>query len=471
VTLLLPKPPPRRWDPSQWNLTRGGATIVASLALGACTDDTTAADHGDTSTDATTDYSDVGDWQDGYSDDYSDDWNDDYDDGYADWGDDYGDGWYAECYIDEDCGVGMECVDNYCEPLSSECRSSSECAFDEFCDDNGSCVGVQLPSQCGFLAPEVTQIPLPAEAGGQVVALRFVQLDDDPGQELVLVRDDAIVIVDGDQATTVTHSAFALDGIAAMDVDDDGNVDLIATSSTKLNARVFLADGLGGFVDTGTGPAMMLDDVHAIDWPSGGAGELLVRTQTDQAAILSNLAAAMADVDVVEEFPVDGVAAGDFNGNGEDDYALLIGCQPVIQHQGGGGLGSDGIGPPGTCTLTVGDFDQDSRDDLAILRVDASFSVVTVFSPPDQSYAVGLIGAYTAALPAELGGIGRSVLAQFGTELWMLFSPHLEPSSWCRGQLDELPPVAQFATGDFDGDGDDELAVLGVDGLVTLWAD
>lgn len=463
----------RRWHPSQWNLTRVGvalgAGLGAGLVMGGCADDTTNANDGTDETDTIIGdgYSDWSDYADGYTDytDYSDAW--DYDDGYTDWSDDYDDGWFPECYVPEDCGPGWDCVRYYCVPVDAECGSSSDCEFDEYCSEQGSCEPVDLPSQC--LAPAVEAIPLPAEAGGVVVALRFVELDGDPGRELVLVRDDAIIVVDGDQAQTIPHTGFALDGVAASDVDDDGNVDLVATSSTKLNGRVFLADGLGGWLDTGSGPALMLDDSQGFDWPTGGPGELLARNQADQPARVSNFAGGMVEVELLDEFAVEGVGVGDFDGNGDDDYAVLIGCHPVIHYQSGGALGNDGIGPVGPCSLTVGDFDQDARDDLVILRSDASFAVVTVFSPPDLRYAVGRAGPRVAAQATRFGGAGRSVLVQDQTELELLFADD-QGTAWCFGVLDELPPVAEFVSGDFDGDGDEELAVLGIDGVVSLWS-
>ncbi|HVI01381.1 MAG TPA: hypothetical protein VM869_21835 [Enhygromyxa sp.] len=454
MTDFLPNAPRRKWHPSEWNIVCVGSAIGTALALGACTDDTTTADDQaemTTGTDYTdyTDYSDYSDWTD-----------------YTDYTDSY---WYPECYVDEDCGPDMQCIDYYCVPVS-ECRTSSDCPAGEFCDDNQGCEAVELAEQC--LAPALQQIPLPDEAGGVVVALRFADLDGDLAQELVLLRDDAIVVVDGDQATTATHSAFALDGLATTDVDEDGVIDVVATSSTKLNARVFHGDGLGGFVDSGVGPAMRLDQVHGIDWPADGRGELLALTQNDEAVILSNIDQPRPGLEQLGFGGViDGLAVGHFDGNGQDDLVALQGCMPFVDYQGGISLGSDGVGPSGPCSVATGNFDGDEISDIVILRADASFSVVTVLAPPDDlPVAVGLIGAYQAARPSIFGGASFSIVVQSGPALELLFTT-ADFDAWCRAGFDELPSVLRFAVGDFDGDGDDELATVDTDGAVALWSD
>jgi hypothetical protein len=475
VTSFLPAAPRRKWHPSEWNIARVGSAIGATLALGACADDSVS--QNDAATESS-DQTDQSDWQDGYQDGYHDTWdgyNDysdysdqsDYSDGwdYTDYNDGWDHYWYPECYVDDDCGPGMACVFDYCVPV--ECSSSAQCGVGEFCDENGSCVKVEMSTDC--LAPSLQEIPLPAEAGGVIVALRFVNLDDDPAQELVLLRNDALVIVDGGQAVTVTHGAFALDGIAATDVDHDGVLDLIGTSSTKLNTRVFLGDGLGGFIDAGTGPLMMLDEAHGIDWPELGPQELLARTAADEAVILSNLASPMPEIEMLGLGVVNALAVGDFDGDGRDDIAALQNCMPQILLQGGNQLGNDGFGPPGPCSVVAGNFDGDAISDLVILRADDHFSVVSVIAPPDEpAFAVGLTGAYSGARPINLGLTTFALVVQSATGFEYLYTdPQI--SAWCRGGLDELPAGLRFAVGDFDGDGDDEIAVVDVDGSVSLW--
>jgi hypothetical protein len=457
---------------------RVGSAIGTTLALGACTDDTTSGDQSEVA-DTSTDYTDYTDWND-YT-DYTDytEWTDytdyteytDYTD-YTEWDDytDYTDSyWYPECYVDEDCGPDMQCVDYYCVP-GGECSTSSDCGFDEFCGEDQNCEAVELTEQC--LAPALQQIPLPDEAGGVIVALRFFELDGDSAQELVLLRDDAIVVIDGAQVTTATHGAYALDGLAAADVDGDGVIDVVATSSTKLNARVFHGDGFGGFVDSGTGPAMMLDHAHGLDWPTGGPGELLVRTQADEAVILSNIEQQMPNIEPLDLDAIDGLAVGNFDGDADPDLVALQACMPVVSYQNGGGVFSEALGPVGPCSVAAGNFNGDAIDDIVILRADASFSVVNVLVQPNDPLpaAVGLLGAYQAARPSSFGAASFAMVVQSGPALELLFTD-AELDAWCRAGFDELPSVLRFAMGDFDGDGDDELASVDTDGAVTLWDD
>src|SRR5690606_37341481 len=124
---------------------------------------------------------------------------------------------------------------------------------------------------------------------------------------------------------------------------------------------VFYGDGFGGFVDSGTGPAMMLDQVHGIDWPSDGPGELLARSKTDGAVRLSNIDQMMPDVEPLGLMAVEGLAVGKFNdGSSDDIVALLENCQPYYDFQGGFTGGSDGVGPSGSCSVAAGNFDGDS---------------------------------------------------------------------------------------------------------------
>lgn len=120
--------------------------------------------------------------------------------------------------------------------------------------------------------------------------------------------------------------------------------------------------------------------------------------------------------------------------------------------------------------MVAGDLDGNDSTDLVTLRSDEFFSVVTVHAPFGVEQAwVGLIGAYQAAAPTRIGSSPRAMLVQSGVELEFLFADPVE-WTWCRGLLDELPPVGRFASGDFDGDGEDELAVIDVDGVASLWS-
>ncbi|WP_181234143.1 VCBS repeat-containing protein [Enhygromyxa salina] len=482
---FLLNPRRRPWSPSQWNIVRASALVGATLALGACADDTVSGDDGvpETGDDATADSVDWSDEQTGYSDDSWDDYGDDYHDDDS-WDDDYGDDhdghdhddgwdygdddyWTPECYNDEDCGPGAACVENYCQQLS-ECQYSVDCEFDEFCSDGGLCVGVDLPAQCQ--APAFQAIPLPAETAGATVALSFVDLDGDEAEELVLVRSDAIVVVQADagQASTIAHAGLALDGIAAADVDEDGLLDLIATSSTKQNARVFVADGLGGFAESIPGPLLRLDHAHGIDWPVGSAHELLARNQAHEAVVLSNLTQLMPQIEALELGVVEALGTADFDDDGLPDIIALQACSPLISYQAGDLAALEAKGPPGPCSLGIGDVDGDPLPDFVVSRTDMQISVVTMYATSlGEPLEVGLYGGYSAVLPTNYGNRAFAVLAQTGAELDYAWAG--EDHTWCRSTL-PAPPILRFAAGDSDGDGDDEIATVDQAGAVQLWS-
>ncbi|KIG19316.1 hypothetical protein DB30_03872 [Enhygromyxa salina] len=459
---------------------RAGSALGAALALGACGDDAiTPVDDGAPETSDGTPTADSVDWSDDYGDhgDYDDygDWNDDYsDDPDPDgpdgpWDSDYGDDdyWTPECYTDEDCGPGAQCIENYCSPLS-QCQYSMDCEFNEFCDEQGLCVGVDLPAQCQ--GPAFQSIPLPPEAAEGVVALSFVDLDGDDVKELVLLRSDAIVAVhvEAVHAVTTAYVGLAVNGIAAADLDEDGRPDVIATSSTKQNARVFYNDGFGALLDSVPGPLMRLDLGHGIDWPGGGVHELLARNQAQEAVVLSDVAQLMPQIEALEFGVVEALGTADFDDDSLADIIALQGCAPLISYQAGELSAFEALGPPGTCALGLGDVDGDPLPDIVVTRADVTLSVVNMYSSMVGSpRAVGLYGSYSAVQPTTYGNRPYAVLAQSGGELDYVWAD--QGFSWCRSTL-PAPPILRFAAGDSDGDGRDEIATLDPSGVVQLWS-
>ena len=156
------------------------------------------------------------------------------------------------------------------------------------------------------------------------------------------------------------------------------------------------------------------------------------------------------------------VAAGDFDGNGRDDLAVgvplenIAGIKDVgiinVIYGSGAGLraagngmwhqrktkieGSAQAGDNFGSALAVGDFDGDDRDDLA------------VGVPFDN-----LSGASDAGAVNVLYGKNAGLVAA-GNQLWSQASPGISGAAGAGEHFGEA-----LTSGDFDGDGEDDLAV------------
>jgi hypothetical protein len=229
-----------------------------------------------------------------------------------------------------------------------------------------------------------------------------------------------------------------------------------------------LGDGIGGFADSVVGPQMMLDHAYGTDWPVGGAGELLARNQADEAVVLSSIAQLMPQIEALDLGQVEALGAADFDDDGLLDVVALQACEPLLSFQAGGLTGLEADGPPGICALGIGDLDGDPLADLAVVRADTTFSVITVYSSNvGGSAEVGLYGRYSAIQPTSFGDRLNAVLAQTGSDLDYVWAS--DGFSWCRAIL-PAPPILRFAVGDHDGDGDDEIATVDLAGVVQLWS-
>ncbi len=195
-----------------------------------------------------------------------------------------------------------------------------------------------------------------------------------------------------------------LQAIALADVDDDGVVDLVAINQTEEGVQVLLGDGDGGFdfdniydIDAVPTSVAVADVGSPFDsdfrGEPDGVLDIIVGSDTGEVFILPGL----EDGEFQEEFEPDlsdvldasqvqGLAVGNFDGNGDPDLAVLdffdevyVLCNSegdfiACGGEDGGPIDTGGDAP---VDIVAGDFDGDGDTDLAVLnRISRDVSVM-----------------------------------------------------------------------------------------------
>jgi len=202
--------------------------------------------------------------------------------------------------------------------------------------------------------------------------------------------------------------------IVVGDFNGDGKLDFAVTNVGSNTVSVLLGDGRGGFTDAPGSPIPVGSSPFHIavgDFNRDGNLDLAVTNASSNSVsvLLGNgrggFTAAPGSPFVVD-FGPEGIAVGDFNGDGKSDLAILT-------YQGGNhvsvllGDGSGGFinapGAPanvgiGDVSLAVGDFNGDGKLDLAITNIATPFPSLTV-----TSYVSVLLGNGTGGFTAAPG--------------------------------------------------------------------
>ncbi len=275
--------------------------------------------------------------------------------------------------------------------------------------------------------------------------------------------------------------------IVAGDFNGDGIIDLAVLNSTSQTISILLGDGLGGFKvfgtprTTGNGPVA----IAAGDFNGDGKLDIAVANSADQ-TVWIQLGNGDGTFNTHSSYPVSllansltALALGDFNGDGIPDLAVLGGnaaggAVNILQNNGSGvfsnvtGTGiSVGNGPS---ALVTGDFNGDGNLDFAVanqtdntisvMKGNGSGNVFTAFSLSPFSTGAGTNPAAIAV--ADFNGDGQPDLAvaESGINRVDIFKGNGDGTfSLLAGtQTTGSKPVAIVA-GDFNVDGKADFAV------------
>jgi hypothetical protein len=264
------------------------------------------------------------------------------------------------------------------------------------------------------------------------------------------------------------------------DFNGDGNLDLAVTGSQSSNVSILLANGKGGFTPGGTfatGPSPI--GVVSGDFNGDGKMDLaVVNNGLDNVSILLgkgdgtfgpavNFGAGQSPVYVV---------AGDFNGDGKLDLAVTNAAGNNVSILLGKGNGK--FGPPTNFAtgvepefIAVGDLNGDGKLDLAVANAGEGTGTVSVLFgngdgtfQPAVSLATDALESTGIAI-ADFNGdaIPDIVVANFGSASVSVFLGNGAGSfqSAITSPVSVLGSAPwALAAGDFNGDGQTDLAVV-----------
>ena len=253
------------------------------------------------------------------------------------------------------------------------------------------------------------------------------------------------------------------------DFDLDGNLDV---ASAGVNVRY--GDGDGGF----TSASYSTGELIPVGIASGDFNEDLrpdlVSTgfAVGASVLLNDPAGGFEAATTVPGSQTGGVATGDFDGDAHLDIAVnSSGVVRVFRGDGSGGFGAgiDFPGGSGAGALAAFDLDGNGRDDLIAGDVTAdAVDVLLAKSGPLTTGPGGLeifdaaVSHATAADPqrvlvADLDGDGKRDLVVNGASLQALYGDGL--GGFGAAVTVAAGPVADVATGSFDGDAVTDLAI------------
>lgn len=284
-------------------------------------------------------------------------------------------------------------------------------------------------------------------------------------------------------------------GLVVNDFDGDGKLDIAVANSGNGDNTVSIlpGDGNGSFAAAINFPVIGLNPaaLAAGDFNRDGKPDLAVaRVGDDKVTILGNASPASGTFLFAfsSEFgpggTPDGIAAGDFNGDGKLDLAVgVLGAVKVTLGDGTGanfGTGQfftvQSTGPFGSIALTVGDFNEDGKQDLAVV-IETRTSVFILLGDGTGSFGAATAFAVgTAPLAVAVGdfnGDGKLDLAvaNAGNGTVSILSGN-GAASFISGGGFSLGPGSSpqgVAVSDFNSDGKADLAVtLSGNNTVTI---
>jgi hypothetical protein len=333
------------------------------------------------------------------------------------------------------------------------------------------------------------QPAIPFNAGENVFALGAADLDRNGTVDLVTLgvstglrswKGNGDGTFSSWQATSIGSTGNYNAILALGDINGDGLPDAVLSLPYNNSIQVYLNEGNGRF---GAGPSFsmagFIQGIAVAHFDRDSLGDVVVASDAGGPSQISTFqSVGFGNLTPIDQRIVagarNGIAVGDFNGDGIDDVAaapfrlpqisILLGTggghlRPSVEYNAGGGI----VG------FVLADQNGDGRPDLIAEHDQIGVSVLLsvgdgTFRPSLESIAPGSVDMLSG-VAADFNGDGR-IDAVFGGEI---FLSHGDGTFGLEARYQGGQP--RFASGDLTGDGLADLAVLNFDsGLLTILA-
>lgn len=377
-----------------------------------------------------------------------------------------------DCVEDEDCPPNYDCVDELCEYADPgyECDANSDCPLLELCVAQ-FCEPVASLSSCGR---PVLEPSLPFELGipEHLLAMRFVDADDDGREELVATSEPRIYTMSPEQTWTTDRGSESaeLDAMAAGDLDGGSGEDVVLVDADTI--WIHLADGLGGFL----GPLEAASSIvgtrglHVGDYSDSGPYDLLLYGDGGAALVSPSGEATVLTMDAVE------VASARELVEDGGGFALRAATGLEFLAVDGSPLASAAVAEPGVVGPLIAIRLAGSWSTLSATTIESSEGTWTALEQWDpttgeRTAVWGGSGEVSMLERADLDGDGDDELALArGEHFWIV--RHVGQPNACLEQrafeIQTLGTPKLLTAGDYDGDGDDDLGLCFDDGWMFI---
>jgi hypothetical protein len=378
-----------------------------------------------------------------------------------------GDG--PECTDAEDCPAGYGCYDGVCMYYPHhdgwvpyyDCYSDEECGDFELCQ-YGYCSSFGLPPPLCEDAGLAFPPPIPIEVGTEALALSFADVDADGQDELVVATSTDLVVYESSGAPptlSVREMAMITDMVAG-EFDPTPGEDVVLLVGDSL--QLYGSNGDGSFATPTTSVAPLgflngliaaeLDDLPPTDllgWGGTGAfidrgGELsLISEEQISAAALHEFGSLGSSIGLRRDSIIDFYQ---LDGQSVATATSLLPGSPMLAAFTSAGVAE---------YVNVAHFNGWSR--VQTHNLNLASQEWPIYGTPEQVFAGDLDGAYDELVFFDYFTVAVEFYTLATNTCWH------QPVIPARG----LPSDAVF--GDYDGDGDDELAIRTELGEVVLF--